>query len=131
MADHFPLLAPGARPAGTMEVTAPFDNAVIATIEQADQAGVEKTLTTAYRLYRDRETWLSPAKRITILDRAIEIMRGRRDELAIEAAREGGKPLVDSEVETDRAIDSVRICVEELRTQRGTEIPMNVNTRST
>ena len=130
MNDHFPLLVPGARAAGTMEVTAPFDNAVIATVEQADQAGVEKALTTAYRLYRDRDEWLSPAKRIAILDRAIEIMRERRDELAIEAAREGGKPLIDSEVEADRAIDSVRICVEELRTQRGTEIPMNINAAS-
>ena len=54
-------------------------------------------------------------------------MLGRRDELALEAAREGGKPLVDSRVEADRAINSVQICADTLRSQVGTEIPMNVN----
>ena len=48
----------------------------------------------------------------------------------VEAAREGGKPLVDSLVEADRAIDGVRICVERLRTQAGGEIPMGINAAS-
>ena len=73
--------------------------------------------------------WLSPARRIEILQRAAAIMQERREELALEAAREGGKPLVDSLVEADRAIDSVRLCVEHLRTQRGSEIPMGLQRR--
>ena len=44
--------------------------------------------------------------------------------MALEAAREGGKPLIDSLVEADRAVDSIRLCVEHLRTQAGEEIPM-------
>ena len=54
-------------------------------------------------------------------------MAERREELALEAAREGGKPLVDSRVEVDRAIDGVQECVELLRTQAGRGIPMDIN----
>ena len=50
-------------------------------------------------------------------------MHQRRDRLALEAAREGGKPLVDSLVEADRATDSIRLCVEHLRSQAGEEGP--------
>ncbi len=50
--------------------------------------------------------------------------------MAVEAAREGGKPLVDSLVEVDRAIDGVRLCVQCLRTQGGREIPMGLNAAS-
>ena len=57
-------------------------------------------------------------------------MQERREELALEAAREGGKPLMDSLVEVDRAIDSVGLCAEHLRTQAGSEIPMNRNAAS-
>ncbi|MGD0383360.1 MAG: aldehyde dehydrogenase family protein, partial [Thermoguttaceae bacterium] len=53
-----------------------------------------------------------------------------RDELALEAAREGGKPLVDSRVEADRAIDGMKLCIQHLRTQAGGEIPMNLNAAS-
>ena len=51
-------------------------------------------------------------------------MKARAEQLAIDAAREGGKPLIDSQVEVARAIDEV------LRTEPGTVIPMNVNAAS-
>ena len=57
-------------------------------------------------------------------------MTERAEELALEAAREGGKPLIDSRVEAARAIDSIKICIETLRTEGGGEIPMNVNAAS-
>jgi len=130
MAEHFPLLVPGAKAAGQIEVVAPFDGAPIATVEQADRTGVERALATAESLFRDRDSWLSPGRRIEILGRTVHIMHQRREELAVEAAREGGKPLADSLVETDRAIDGVKLCIEHLRTQSGTEIPMDLNAAS-
>ena len=50
--------------------------------------------------------------------------------LARQAAREGGKPLIDSRVEVVRAISSVEACVEELKHATGEIIPMNVNAAS-
>ncbi len=131
MAQHVSLMAPGAKPGtGVNEVHAPFDGALIATVEQADAAAVDRALETAHRLFRDSDAWLAADVRIKILERTASIMQAHRDELALEAAAEGGKPLIDSRIEADRAIDGVKLCVEHLRTQAGREIPMNLNAAS-
>ena len=57
-------------------------------------------------------------------------MEERAESLALEAAREGGKPLVDSRVEVARAIDGMLNCAEVLRSEAGHVIPMNVNAAS-
>ncbi len=131
MTQHFPLMIPGATSnAGTLEVHAPYDDSLIATVDTADKDAVEGALRTAYALFRDRDTWLTMAQRIDILEKTVALMTERAEELALEAAREGGKPLIDSRVEAARAIDSVKICIETLRTEGGGEIPMNVNAAS-
>ena len=131
MSQHYPLLVPGAAAVGEPRaITAPFDDSIIATIDTAAAAAVDQALETAHALFRDRDAWLSPAQRIDILQKTAALMRQRREELTLEAAREGGKPYADSLVEVDRAINGVELCVETLRTQAGTEIPMNLNAGS-
>ncbi len=131
MTNHVPLMIHGAQSAGKhLTVTAPFDGSTIATVERAGSDAAERALETADGLFRDRDAWLAPAERIAILDRTAAIMKKSRSELAEAAAMEGGKPLVDSIVETDRAIDCIKICVETLRTQSGTMIPMGINAAS-
>jgi acyl-CoA reductase-like NAD-dependent aldehyde dehydrogenase len=131
MIEHYPLMVPGACAAPQhAEVCSPFDGSRLATVEQVDRGGAEQALATADALFRNRDAWLSPANRIGILRSAAAIMQGRRDELALQAAREGGKPLTDSLVEVDRAIDGVHLCAEHLRAQAGNEIPMNRNAAS-
>ena len=96
MSPHYPLLVPGAAAAGEPRaITAPFDDSVIATIDTADAAAVDRALETADALFRDRDAWLSPAQRIDILQKTAALMRQRREELTLEAAREGGKPYAD------------------------------------
>ncbi|VAW66735.1 Glyceraldehyde-3-phosphate dehydrogenase (NADP(+)) [hydrothermal vent metagenome] len=130
MPDNFKLLIPDAKADGTIDVTAPFDGALIATIETGGSDAVEQALVTAHALYRDKKNGLTPEKRIRILEKTADIMQSRFDELAIEAAREGGKPLSDSKVEVARAIDGIKNCVEVLRMEHGEEIPMGKNTAS-
>ncbi len=130
MTERFNLLVPGASANGTIEVTAPYDGAPIASIETAGLDAVETALHTADTLFRDRSTWLSAEKRIQVLEETARIMQSRFETLAVEAAREGGKPLIDSRVEVARAIDGIRNCVEVLRTEHGEEIPMNKNAAS-
>ena len=114
-----------------ISVTAPFDGSDISSVPNATQQDVENALATAHALYRDRDGWLSKPRRIEILKRAAEIIKERREELALEAAREGGKPLMDSLVEIDRAADGVENCVEVLRAEGGRVIPMSLNPSST
>ncbi len=131
MTSHFPLMISGATTNdGQLEIVAPFDRSLIATTDTADAEAVEKALATSYALYRNRDSWLPVPQRIEILERAAEIMQQRFDDLAIEAAREGGKPLNDSKVEVTRAIDGMKLCIETLRTEAGEEIPMGLNAAS-
>jgi acyl-CoA reductase-like NAD-dependent aldehyde dehydrogenase len=131
MPDHYPLLVPGSRaPGEPMEVDAPWDGSIIATVDTAGADVVDRALATAYALYRNRDAWIPRPERIEILRRAAAIMQERREHLATESAREGGKPLVDSLVEVDRAIDGVQECIGGLRSQAGHGIPMNLNAAS-
>ena len=130
MSDHFKLLVPGATAAGSIDVTAPYDGAHIATIETGDSSAVETALNTAHNLFSNRQNWLSAEQRINVLEKSASIMQSRFDELAIEAAREGGKPLPDSKIEVARAIDGLKNCVEVIRSEHGEEIPMGRNAAS-
>lgn len=111
-------------------VTAPFDGAFIQNVPAADAKTVEKALATAYGLYRDRSGWIPKHKRIDILRKTAEFIKERREDLALQAAREGGKPLPDSLVEIDRAADGVENCIEVIRAEGGNVIPMGVNAAS-
>jgi len=130
MSKHFKLLVPGATSTSNINVTAPYDDAHIATIETGDAAAVETALNTAYELFSNKKNWLDAEQRITILEKTAAIMQSRFDELATEAAREGGKPLTDSKVEVARAIDGIKNCVEVIRSEHGEEIPMRKNAAS-
>jgi acyl-CoA reductase-like NAD-dependent aldehyde dehydrogenase len=131
MTAHFPLMVLGGRAAAQRkEVHAPFDGKLIATVDTAGPEVVEQALATAYSLFRDRDAWLSPVQRIAILRKSARLMEERAEYLAMEAAREGGKPLIDSRVEAARAIDGVMNCAELLRSDAGHVIPMNVNAAS-
>ncbi|MBX2809932.1 MAG: aldehyde dehydrogenase family protein [Cellvibrionaceae bacterium] len=131
MGTHYSSLVAGLADSGnTKTVVSPYDGALIGTVSTVDEAGAMHALDTAYSIYRDRSRWLSAPQRIEILEKTAQIMRQRFDELALEAAREGGKPLNDSVVEVDRAIDGVRNCIECIRSESGKEIPMGINAAS-
>jgi acyl-CoA reductase-like NAD-dependent aldehyde dehydrogenase len=114
-----------------LEVRSPYDGTLVGTAPNADRAAVDVALSNATKLFKDRSGWLPPHKRVAILERAAALLASRAEELALEAAREGGKPLVDSRVEAARAVDGVKLCVETLRTQSGREIPMALTAAST
>jgi acyl-CoA reductase-like NAD-dependent aldehyde dehydrogenase len=131
MAEHFSLMVPGAAPSGAKkEVRSPYDGSLLGTVDLGGMDAVETALATAHALFRDRSRWLAPSQRIDILRRTAALMEEQAQELALGAAREGGKPLADSRVEVRRAIDGVLSCVECLRTDAGRVIPMNLNAAS-
>lgn len=113
-----------------LEVRSPFDGALIAKLPRMNEAQVEAALAGAYRLFRNRDSWIPKAKRIEILRNAGKIIAERHEELALQAAREGGKPLIDSRIELSRAVDGIDVCVETLRTSAGEVIPMGLNAPS-
>jgi acyl-CoA reductase-like NAD-dependent aldehyde dehydrogenase len=111
-------------PAGSLDVTSPFDGSVLATVNTGGADYVDAALSAAYDLFRDRDKWLPAPERIAILERTGVLMEAQKDDLAKLAASEGGKPLQDSLVEVIRAIDGVHLCVETLRGHPGQVIPV-------
>ncbi len=120
----------GGDPAGQIEVRCPFDDSLLATVETIGEELTENALATAYGLYRDRSSWLPVPKRIEILENVAAMMAERADALALTAASEGGKPLPDSVVEVNRAIEGVHLCVDALKNQAGRQYPMGVSAGS-
>ena len=109
---------------GTLDVTSPFDGSLLATVDTGGVDEVEASLGTAYGLFRDRSSWLSVPERVAILERTAALMGSQKNELALLAASEGGKPLQDSLIEVTRAIDGIHLCIETLRGHPGEVIPV-------
>ena len=132
MTENFSFMIPGASGSGEqIKVVAPWDLSPIAEVPAASAEDVDRALETAYKIFRDRDRWLPIPQRIEILEKTAVLMEQQAEMLALEAAREGGKPLIDSRVEVARAIDGVKNCIEVLRTESGREIPMGLNAAST
>lgn len=128
---HYPLLiANPAPPSKVMQISAPFNHSPIANVDCAGEDDIENALACAYSLFKNKKNWLSLADRITILENSQRLLCERQDFFSLEAAREGGKPLIDSKVEVARAVDGIKICIETLRTDAGNVIPMGYNAGS-
>lgn len=128
---HISIKVPGAQATDhTVSVVSPYDGKLLATVEAVDAQGAEQALQNAHRAFTDREQWLPTHERIAILEKTAASMLERFDKLALVAASEGGKPLTDTHVELNRAIDGVKNCIECIRSEHGTEIPMQLNPAS-
>lgn len=131
MGRHFPIMIQGVTSSSApLSVVSPFDGRELATVATADAPAVERALSVAHHLFSNRDRWLDPSTRALVLEKTAALMADVAEDLAQEAAAEGGKPLVDSRVEVARAIDGVKLCLEELRHQHGVEIPMGINAAS-
>jgi acyl-CoA reductase-like NAD-dependent aldehyde dehydrogenase len=120
------MIVPGAATCGApLEVRSPWDGARLADVQTADAAALEQALANATALFADRDAWLPVHERAAVLDRLGGLVAERAEELALLAAQEGGKPLVDSRIELARAIDGLKLCVSALRAQAGVEVPMS------
>ncbi len=110
----------------TIDIIQPFDRARITTLKTDDSAALERKLSAATRLFKDRKTWLKSFERNAILRKLSTLIEGKREHFGLQIAREGGKPLTDALIEVDRAIDGVRIAADLMRSNAGQEIPMGL-----
>jgi len=115
-----------------LEVTQPWDEQPIARVGVVDNATALNALQPAYEAFGDRRAWLPRAQRIAILEKVGALLAARKSELALQAAAEGGKPLIDSKIELDRAVVTLQSCVDYLRSAQadGRRIAMDINAAS-
>jgi len=131
MTSHYSnMIAGSVTTAGKLDVIAPYDGELIATVDTVDKASIDLALNTAHELFNNKSKWLSAAERIQILNGVSRLMQENAERLITLSAKEGGKPLLDTKVEMDRAIDGINNCIECIRTNHGEEIPMGINAAS-
>ena len=114
----------------TLTVLNPFDLTPVDTVPENTADDVEAALANAYALFRNRDAWLPEYDRLAVLERTAALMEERFDHLADTAVREGGKPMMDTQEEVARAIDSVKNTIAALRTEGGDAIPMGLTPAS-
>ncbi len=115
----------------TIEVTSPFDGAVVGSVPFKTTKEVQEAIDLAQKTFLDHKNALPKYKRVEILEKVIEIMSSQVDELTRLCASEGGKPWMDSQVEVYRAINGVKLAIEALSAQEGKEIAMGHTVSST
>lgn len=114
----------------TLKVIAPYDEHLIREIPLTSMEDADRLLHDAYTLFQNRSRWLPKFERIQILKHFGQMLAENVEALAKQAAEEGGKPLGDSLIEVNRAVNGVDIAVQELGQMCGTEIPMELNESS-
>lgn len=114
----------------TLEVTAPYDGTSLKEYEYHTEQQALEVLATAHAAYENRDGWLSGERRIEVLDALAASIESNVDALALQAAREGGKPLRDSLVEVRRAISGVKVARDAIPRLTGEEVPMGINPAS-
>ncbi len=113
-----------------LKVVSPFDGHVITELELQTESKVEAALIQADRLAHNSDEALPAVERIAILERTANIVEAKAEVFAKQAAEEGGKPLVDSRIELERAVQGIREAARSINQMVGREIPMNITTSS-
>lgn len=113
-----------------LQVTSAYDESPLATLSRSSEDEAFILLTRAKAAFTDRSRWLSGEQRINVLRKLAGLISEKVDSLAMQAAREGGKPITDSLVEIHRAISGVYAAVESISRLTGREVPMDLNAAS-
>ena len=113
-----------------LKILSPFDGHLISEIEWDDAGKLEHMLSTTHRLAGNPDHAIPVPQRIAILEKTAHLVEEKSEEFARQAAEEGGKPLIDSRVELDRAVQGIWEAARSISQLTGREVPMNLTTSS-
>jgi acyl-CoA reductase-like NAD-dependent aldehyde dehydrogenase len=107
-----------------IEVRNPYDDSLVDTVPAGGLEDVEAALRAAEKGFQTNRS--QPVhKRIEILYRAAQIVRGRQEEFARIIATEGSKTIREARKEASRCVDTLTISAEEARRVAGETIPFD------
>ncbi|MEE2997509.1 MAG: aldehyde dehydrogenase family protein [Pseudomonadota bacterium] len=107
----------------TLTILNPFDLTAVDTVVEQTAEDIERALAESHALFRNRNSWLAPHRRLAVLERCVTLMEERSDQLADTAVREGGKPITDTRIEISHSIDTIKNTIAALRTDGGEGMP--------
>ncbi|MEZ9681506.1 aldehyde dehydrogenase family protein [Vibrio artabrorum] len=89
----------------------PYSSEAIGSVELSDQNDIALAFDNARGVFKNRKCWLSRDQRLAVLKNLVKLMKNDTDKLVHIAASEGGKPIVDTKTEVQRAIRGVELCI--------------------
>ena len=113
-----------------LEVKSPWNNKNIGSVETNNSAQIEAILEECKKIAYYKGKDFPPKERIQILKTFQKMISENIVSLAELATSEGGKPITDSIIEIKRGAEGVESCIEVLRSEAGSVIPMNINEAS-
>lgn len=113
-----------------LNVLNPFTLKVISNIRLQSKEEATVLLNKAHNLYLKNPKGLEKGQRTKILERFYELLKKKQEELIQVSVSEGGKPLSDTIVEMNRALEGVKLCTQTIQSINGEMIPMNLNSAS-
>jgi acyl-CoA reductase-like NAD-dependent aldehyde dehydrogenase len=108
-----------------IEITNPYDGAVIGRTYEAGAEEVERAVASVVRGAKVMRE-LPAYDRAAILQRIAERIRSSHEELARTIALEAGKPIRDARIEVDRAVLTMETSAAEATRIYGEELPLDV-----
>ena len=110
-------------------ITNPYNGVLIDELERTDANETFAILECSYQQHL-KGAKLPRYKRIAILQKTAAIIEAKALDLARIASMEGGKPLMDSRVEIKRAVEGIKVAINEISQLTGKEIPMGLTEAS-
>ncbi len=121
---HYPTqLAGSPKSDNTIEVTSPYTGAIVGSVEGATPEILEHAFATAKKAHKEITSALPAFKRAEILEKTADLVEANLADYAMTIALEGGKPLADAEIETLRAVNTLRLSAEAALSLEG-ELPV-------
>ena len=108
----------------------PYNEEAIKEMNLISREEALKKLNESHRIYTHREKWLKPVQRIEILEKALQLLKKKTEDLVLQATSEGGKPFTDSKVEIARGLEGIKVAIHEISHLTGREIPMGITSSS-
>jgi acyl-CoA reductase-like NAD-dependent aldehyde dehydrogenase len=113
-----------------LEVKSPWKNKVIANLKYNNANQIEEILEKVAQVSLKKGLDFPPIERIKVLKNFCKAIQDNIKDLATLACSEGGKPITDSIIEIQRGAEGVESCIEILKSECGSVIPMNINEAS-
>ncbi|PPR43382.1 MAG: Sulfoacetaldehyde dehydrogenase [Alphaproteobacteria bacterium MarineAlpha8_Bin1] len=112
-------------------VKSPWNSEKVGSVKKNNEKELEIILNKVSQISRLKGVDFPIKDRIKILNNFKEKIKNNISDLANLATSEGGKPITDSLVEIKRGAEGVESCIEVLKNESGSVIPMNINEAST
>lgn len=110
----------------TINVTNSFDQSIIDTVPKGSGEDIANAVSVLEQGARIMKA-MTPYDRSLILQKAADLLLKRQDEFARTISLEVGKVLAESQVETNRSAEVIRLSGEEARRMTGEMIPLEGN----